>query len=244
MNRKFKGIWIPKEVWLSDELTMQEKIFYVEIESLDNKKGCFANNHYFANFFNISKQRVSIVIRSLIEKGYIKSAIIYKEGTKQIEGRVLNICKIPSHTNQEEPSHTNQEEPTIEMFKDNNTVNNTVINNTDKVYSKEIHDSYDICSVHFPEHLKPNTEKKKNSWLDTIDKLHRIDKIPLELIEKVVIKTRRDSFWSKNFLSLTKLRKKNREDVLYIVVFNEQIVNVSPSDNNEMTEEEFWKSFD
>jgi hypothetical protein len=37
-NRDFKGIWIPKEIWLSKDLTLQEKVFYVEIDSLDNEK--------------------------------------------------------------------------------------------------------------------------------------------------------------------------------------------------------------
>ena len=243
MKRDFKGVWIPKDVWLSKDLTVQEKLFYVEINSLDNEKGCFANNHYFAEFFDISKQRVSIVIKSLIDKGYIKSTIIYKEGTKQIVYRVLNICKIPSPIIQGKPSHTKQGEGTIEMFKDSNTVNNTSTNNTDKVYSKEIHDSYDKCILYFPEHLRPNNEKKKNQWLDTIDKLERVDKIPFEIIENVVMKTRADEFWSKNFLSLTKLRKKNRDDVMYIVAFNEQIKNIGPADNNQMSEKEFYNSF-
>lgn len=244
MNRDFKGVWIPKDVWLSKDLTVQEKLFYVEINSLDNEKGCYANNHYFSQFFDISKQRVSIVIKSLIEKGYIKSTLIYKEGTKQIMYRVLNICRIPSPIKQGKPSYTKQGEGTLGMFKDSNTVNNTPINNTEKVYSKEIHVTYMNCSLLFPEHLRPDNEKKKNSWLETLDKLNRIDKIPLDIIENVVAKTRNDSFWSKNFLSLTKLRKKNREDVMYIVVFNEQIANVNPSDKNDMTETEFWKSFE
>ena len=41
-ERAFKGIWIPKEIWLSQDLTMQEKIMLVEIDSLDNESGCFA----------------------------------------------------------------------------------------------------------------------------------------------------------------------------------------------------------
>ena len=36
MNRAFKGIWIPKSIWLSRELTIQEKVFIVEIDSLEN----------------------------------------------------------------------------------------------------------------------------------------------------------------------------------------------------------------
>jgi len=98
VTRGFKGIWIPKEIWLNEELTMQEKIFLVEIDSLDNEEGCTASNQYFADFFDISKNRVSLVIQNLIEKGYVKSRIVYKDSTKQILYRVLNICRPPYPT--------------------------------------------------------------------------------------------------------------------------------------------------
>ena len=38
MERAFKGIWIPAEIWLSKELKIMEKLFLVEIDSLDNLK--------------------------------------------------------------------------------------------------------------------------------------------------------------------------------------------------------------
>ena len=119
-ERDFKGIWIPKEIWLTEDLTMQEKLFYVEINSLDNESGCFAGNNHFAEFFGISKQRVSLVIKSLIEKGFVKSTIIYKKNSKQIDKRVLNICMVPS------PIKVGY--PPLQKFKGNNTTNNT--NNT------------------------------------------------------------------------------------------------------------------
>ena len=121
MNRDFKGIWIPKEIWLSKELTVQEKLFYVEIDSLDNEEGCFASNGYFAEFFNISKTRVSLVIKSLIDKKYITSKIIYKEGTKEILKRVLNISY--------RPYLIKVKDPIQQKLKDNN-INNNTINNT------------------------------------------------------------------------------------------------------------------
>ena len=47
-KRAFRGIWIPKEIWLSKDLTLQEKVFIVEIDSLDNEKGCsFRQNKHF-----------------------------------------------------------------------------------------------------------------------------------------------------------------------------------------------------
>lgn len=54
-KRAFRGVWIPAVVWLSDELSLIEKVMLVEIDSLDNEDGCYANNNYFAEFFGISK---------------------------------------------------------------------------------------------------------------------------------------------------------------------------------------------
>ena len=88
-------------------------------------------------------------------------------------------------------------------------------------FTNEVIKCYTDCIVYFPEHLHPK-ESLVKSWLSTIDKLNRLDKIPFELIVKIVAKTRDDDFWSKNFLSLTKLRKKNQDGILYIIVFNEK----------------------
>lgn len=129
-ERAFKGIWIPKEIWLSQDLTMQEKIMLVEIDSLDNESGCFATNKYLADFFGISKTRVSIVLNNLIEKGYLSSKIIYKEGTKQILNRVLNICRPPYPTNVKEGYITKVKDPIQQKLKDNNIDYNKDINNT------------------------------------------------------------------------------------------------------------------
>lgn len=91
-TRDFKGIWIPKNIWLNKNLTLQEKVFLVEIDSLDNdEKGCFASNQYFADFFGLSKERVRKVIASLIEKKMIRSNIIYKIGTNEVEKRSLTL---------------------------------------------------------------------------------------------------------------------------------------------------------
>ena len=77
MDRNFKGIWIPKEIWLSENLTILEKILLVEIDSLeDEEKGCFASNKYFSNFFKLTNGRISQIINNLNKKKYI--SIDYK----------------------------------------------------------------------------------------------------------------------------------------------------------------------
>ena len=90
-ERDFKGIWIPKEIWLSKELTVMEKLFLVEIDSLNNSKhGCFASNKYFSDFFELSIGRVSQIISSLKEKGFIE--IEYEREGKQTVGRKIISC--------------------------------------------------------------------------------------------------------------------------------------------------------
>ena len=91
MERAFKGIWIPKEIWLSEDLNIMEKLFLVEIDSLDNRDGCFASNDYFSKFFKLSKNRCSEIIKSLEEKKYILISYKYRPGTKQIEKRILRV---------------------------------------------------------------------------------------------------------------------------------------------------------
>lgn len=90
----------------------------------------------------------------------------------------------------------------------------------EKKYSDEVLQTYHDCLKYFPSHLHP---KNKNGWLKTIDELNRLDKVPFEAITHLVKKTREDEFWSKNFLSMTKLRKTNKDGVKYAIVFNEAI---------------------
>jgi len=118
MNRKFKGIWIPNYIWLSNNLTLQEKVFLVEIDSLNNNGGCYASNSYFGKFFGLSNTRVSLVIKSLIEKGYVISNINQEQGNK----RILKTCL------------TKVKDPIKQKLKHNNTVIKTDNNEKEKLF--------------------------------------------------------------------------------------------------------------
>ena len=74
-ERDFKGIWIPKEIWLSDQLSLMEKILFVEIHSLDNERGCYASNRHFSEFFGVSERQIQTYSASLKKKGFITVTI-------------------------------------------------------------------------------------------------------------------------------------------------------------------------
>ena len=92
MNRDFRGIWIPRHIWLDKNLKPIEKILLAEIESLGGLSGgCFASNQYLAEFLDLSKDRTSKLISGLKNKGYITVELIYNEGTCEVEQRLIRI---------------------------------------------------------------------------------------------------------------------------------------------------------
>lgn len=71
LPRTFKGVWIPRDIWLDNNLTMLDKIILIEIDSLDNDEHCRASNKYFANFCNCTETKVSLAIKKLLNLGFI-----------------------------------------------------------------------------------------------------------------------------------------------------------------------------
>lgn len=115
MYRGFKGIWIPAEIWLSEELTIMEKLFFVEIQSLDNQDGCYASNQHFAKFFGVTKGRCSQIINALKDKGFI--TVEYLKDDKETKGRIIKS--------------------TVKLVKnDNERLNTPYLENADRVFNK------------------------------------------------------------------------------------------------------------
>lgn len=161
IERQFKGVWIPKDIWVNDNLNLQEKCFLTEINSLDDEeRGCFALNEHFAKFFNLSKNRCSEVIKSLQDKGYIDVNYKY-EGRKIIERtiRVKNKFFTPSEFRL--PPSENRLTPSISrQTPSENLVDRITIENNNRVYIDE------------PSFMPPNLEeveaycKERNNYVD------------------------------------------------------------------------------
>lgn len=110
---------IPADVRYDNELKDKAKLLYGEITSLSDKYGyCYASNKYFAELYGVTVTTISLLIKNLVEKGYIESEIKYKEGSKEILNRYLKIIK-GGYLN-------NFKEGYLKKVKDNNiNINNT-----------------------------------------------------------------------------------------------------------------------
>jgi hypothetical protein len=130
-NRDFKGIWIPKEIWLNTELSIIEKVLLVEIDSLDNsERGCFASNEYLASFVQLSEGRVANIISDLKKRKFIIQ--VFFDG----RNRGLRISKSESSFNENvKPDLTKTGKRTSRKREYTNTDNNTT-NNTDYILSE------------------------------------------------------------------------------------------------------------
>ena len=132
-DRDFKGVWIPKVVWLDDRLNALEKIILAEIDSLDNgERGCFASNKHIADFCQCSEAKVSKSVTKLVKLGYLYIQNFdgrqreLKSSLSKMQGRLVKNtrqsskkCKADSQNLQE--SNT-----------DNNTNNNTLRNKKER----------------------------------------------------------------------------------------------------------------
>jgi hypothetical protein len=127
-NRDFKGVWIPKEIWLNNDLSIIEKVLLVEIDSLDNSdRGCFASNEYLAKFVQLSEGRVANIISDLKKRKFIIQ--VFFDG----RNRGLRINKSESSFHENVNSDlTKTGKQTTRKREHNNTINKTSNNTIDK----------------------------------------------------------------------------------------------------------------
>lgn len=160
-ERDFKGVWIPKIVWLDERLNALDKVILTEIDSLDNgEKGCFASNKHISEFCQCSETKVSTSISKLIKFGYlyVKSfngrQRILKSRLSNFERQTLKKCKAD-----------------LQTLKESNTSSNTDINTSIKKKERKVSTYDSILS-------SLSDDSLKDLYLEYI-KMRKLIKSPL-----------------------------------------------------------------
>lgn len=201
-ERDFKGVWIPKVVWLDTRLNALDKIILTEIDSLDNsEEGCFASNQYLAEFCQCSPSKVSSSISNLINYNYLY--------VKKFDGRIRYLkSRLSKNENQTskicKADYQNLEEINI----NNNTINNTtnkkkerksttsydeIINS--KINNQEIKDLlYEFIKMRTLK-KKPMTDRALTIQINKLLRLSSNEEEQKEIIEKSIVKCW-DEFYS------------------------------------------------
>lgn len=144
-NRDFKGVWIPKEIWLNKDLTMLEKVIYTEISSLDNENHCIAGNEYFAEFCNCSVSAVTKAIKHLKDIELIQELAFDGRHRKL---RVVKFTKQPSKIYEAESENllSNNIDTNTSSKKDTITINSNSNEFLGKIKSTKRKSLYEKCS--------------------------------------------------------------------------------------------------
>lgn len=94
LQRRVKGIWIPIEIWEDENLSWNEKILLLEIDSFSNEdKPCFISDEYIAKLLGVHPVNANKILNSLIKKGYVKKI--------SFDGRKRLICSMLRYTIEE-----------------------------------------------------------------------------------------------------------------------------------------------
>jgi DNA-binding Lrp family transcriptional regulator len=169
----------------------------VEIKSLDNEKGCFASNAYFADFFKISQTAVSNHINKLIKLGYLKEAGF--DGRKRTLKAALKIS-LRQDTRKVEGSLE-------ESFKHINTVSNTdnnTINIPQPLVEKNDNDLFHAIKESFEAKGEITDYPKEMKHVKLLCK--KLEKKPMEYAQAVIetfyhlVETGNDFWKSQPFL--------------------------------------------
>ena len=118
---------IPAEVRYSKKLTPNAKLLYAEITALCNMNGkCTASTEYFCRLYEVSRGAVQNWLKMLDDNGYIDRTVIYRQGSKEIMHRYINL----------------KDKGSIKNYTDNTNINITNTNLTDsnkKAFFKKPH---------------------------------------------------------------------------------------------------------
>ena len=234
---------LPANVRYHLELTPNAKLLFAEITALTNEKGyCFASNAYFAKLYAVSNKSISRWIKQLETLGFIEIKYTYKKDTKEVEQRLIKLTLVGGDkivrgvgTKLSIGGDKNVPDNNIYNIYNNNNINNklnyipenpnSVPENpkTEKSF-KDFHalvqKSYFAIVDLFPPETRPKTTHEKRKWVTLIDDLWRLDKYHPRKVFLLCQKARKDEFWKNQFLTILKLRRRNKEGIKYIDFFD------------------------
>lgn len=187
-KRDFKGVWIPKEIWLDARLNALDKVILTEIDSLDSsERGCFASNKHIADFCQCSETKVSTSISKLIGYGYLY--------VQKFDGRQRELkSRLSKFERQDfkncEADSQNLKESNIDNNTDNNTYNISPISPKGDVtdYNAVIEAYNDTC------YSLPSVKTLSDSRKRAIRKLYK--NYSMEQINEVFLKAQCSDFLS------------------------------------------------
>lgn len=200
--------------WMIDELKLKgnDLLVYALIYrySQDGLHVFHWSLSYIAEWTNSTKQGVLLNLKNLLEKWLIEKKEQFKEWVKFCEYKITDLKKVLNY-----PIETIEKEEQKKEIK---------LKQDPEEY-KFVDDFFNKDSLIIANLI--NNEDWKKKQYKAIDLLNR-DWFSNEIIQVALQYIKQDDFRSKNILTITKLREKNKDWVPYIVYILDRIKNRKP----------------
>ncbi|GBD73867.1 Uncharacterized protein TEHN7126_1986 [Tetragenococcus halophilus subsp. halophilus] len=200
---------IPANVRYDRNLIPSARLLYGEITALCNEKGyCWASTEYFQNLYGVSRVSIQNWLKDLEDCGYIQRKVFYKEGTKEIDKRVITINNNPSKENLTRGSKENFTTPQRNLYnpsKENLTENITSNNTNNNSSSKE--NPYQLYQELFGV-LNPINQENITKWIEDLN-----EELVIEAMKKAALDNKPYSYAEGILKQWDKHNIKTLEDV-------------------------------
>lgn len=89
VSRKFTGVWIPREIYLREDISALEKMLWAEIHSLESEEygGCYASEKYLCKFLGVERRQFYRYLKNLKDLGLIED--VHFNGRLKIRKAIL-----------------------------------------------------------------------------------------------------------------------------------------------------------
>jgi len=202
---------IPNYILRDKGISVGATGLYAWLFSHDSKQKI--NIEFIIGHFKENKSAIRSKLNELIDKGYLVRKRVYENG--KIKG--INYIL---HDNPLKSENLMTENLELENQPQSNTnINNNTYIESNISYKKIETKIYPHFVELFPTNFQPKSKNQKDKWIDCLDKIERIEKIKLSDLYLVVKHIRRDSFWNEHFLTLLKLRNKDKNGIKYLYRF-------------------------
>lgn len=209
-----------------------------------HKSGFTITVQYIIGHFKEGKDSINARIKELVAVGFLVRKEVRQNGKFAGYNYFLNDTPttvaektVTGKTAAENTVAVNPQQSNTIYSTIYNTNNDTIIHTNKEIINKEkgkikktpktfldfdpaIRDCFLNIVDLFPEETRPKTKDSKRRWVKILDELWRIDKHHPRKVYVLTERARKDTFWSQNFLSITKLRKRNKDDIKYIDLFD------------------------
>ena len=216
VNKIIKPEWfekyavIPFEIFRKKGVSMAATGLYSWLFS--HEKNQDITMQFIAGHFKDGKDAINSKIKELESLGFLKREEV------RIGGRFAGYnfhLDLPNHSGKtvaEKTIAVNPPQSNIHY----NIQDNVQYNIQESNIPQNVLDAFPHFKNLFEDRHHPKTESQEKKWIECLDKIQRIDGYDLREVYQVAKDLRKDDFWKVNFLSLLKLRNRDKNGILYV----------------------------